>query len=331
MSELFIWIGILLISLFVLIKSSDYFTDSAEKIGLWLRIPAFFIGVTIVAIGTSLPELISSIIAVFSNSSEIVIGNVLGSNIANIFLILGFAGIIARKELKLSRSLLHVDLPFLLGTCFLLAIMVWDGKFTFFEGILSLIVLGIYSFYLIKSREKPEKEVRRQLREIKGELRNHKLKKLRSKEKLEPKVWIILLLSIAFIYLGAKYTIESVINLSGLLNIGKEIIAMSAVALGTSLPELMVTISAAKKGKPEIAVGNILGSNIFNILAVMGIPALFGVILIPAQILTFTLPVMIIATLMFFFITINKQITKWEGWLLFVFYVLFIAKLFNLF
>ena len=331
MSELFIWLGVLVISLFVLIKSSDYFTDSAEKIGLWLGIPTFFIGVTIVAIGTSLPELISSIIAVFNNSSEIVIGNVLGSNIANIFLILGFAGIISRKHLKLSRSLLHVDLPFLLGTCFLLAIMIWDGKFTFFEGILSLFVLLIYSFYLIKTRERPEKEVRKQLRGVKGELANHQFKKLPPKKKLSLKVWIILLISIAFIYLGAKYTIESVINLSFLLNIGKEIIAISAVALGTSLPELIVTISAAKKGKPEIAVGNILGSNIFNILGVMGIPALFGILIIPSHILTFTLPVMIIATLMFLFITLDKEITKWEGWLLFVFYVLFIVKLFNLF
>ncbi len=331
MSELFIWIGVLLISLFILIKSSDYFTDSAEKIGIWLGIPAFFIGVTIVAIGTSLPELISSIIAVFSNSSEIVIGNVLGSNIANIFLILGIAGIIARKELKISRNLLHVDLPFLLGTCFLLAIMVWDGKFTFFEGILSLVVLIIYSFYLIKSREKPEKEVRKQLRGVKGELANYKIKKIKPRKKLSIRIWVILFISIIFIYLGAKYTIESVIRLSDLLNIGKEIIAVSVVALGTSLPELAVTFSAAKKGKPEIAVGNILGSNIFNILAVMGIPALFGVLIIPAHILAFTLPVMIIATLMFLFITLNKEITKWEGWLLFIFYILFVVKLFNLF
>ena len=329
MGDLFFWLGIFIISLAVLIKASDYFTNSAEKIGLWLGMPTFFIGVTIVAIGTSLPELISSIIAVLNGTSEIVIGNVLGSNIANIFLILGIAGIIAKKELKLSRSLLHVDIPFLLGTSFLLAIMIWDTVFTFVEGLILLFVLVIYSIYLIKSREHPDKEVRKQLRGVKGELANHSINK--STKRLPLKVWIILLVSLIGIYFGARFTVESVIELSTLLGIGSEIIAVSAIALGTSLPELAVTFSAAKKGKPEIAVGNVLGSNIFNTLAVMGIPALFGTLVIPSSMIYFSLPVMIIATLMFFFITINKEITKWEGWLLIVFYGLFIGKVFNLF
>lgn len=329
MGDLFLWIGIFILSLAVLIKSSSYFTNSAEKIGLWLGIPTFFIGVTIVAIGTSLPELISSLIAVFNGYPEMVIGNVLGSNIANIFLILGVAGVIAKKQLKLSRNLLHVDLPFLVGTSFLLAMMVWDGVVTRGEGVLLLIVLVIYSIYLIKSREKPTKEVRKQLRGVKGELVNHTISI--KKHTISSKVWVILLVSLIGIYFGARFTVEAVITLATLWNIGTELIAVSAVALGTSLPELMVTISAVKSGKPEIAVGNILGSNIFNILAVMGIPALFGALIIPKTMLMFSLPVMIIATLMFFFITQNREITKWEGWMLLVFYVLFIGKLFNLF
>ena len=327
MGDLFFWIGVFLISLFTLIKSSDYFTSSAEKIGLVLGIPSFFIGVTIVAIGTSLPELISSIIAVIAGRTEIVIGNVLGSNIANIFLILGIAGIIAKKQLNLSRSLLHVDIPFLLGSSFLLAITIWDGLFTFFEGVILIAVLIIYSIYLVKSREHPEKEVRKQLRGVKGELANHTIKE----NKIPLKVLLILLLSIIGIYFGAKFTIDSVIRLSLLLGIGADILAVSVVALGTSLPELAVTFSAARQGKPEIAIGNILGSNIFNILAVMGIPALIHSLVIPSEMLFFSLPVMLIATLMFLFITLNKEITKWEGWLLLMFYILFIGKIFNLF
>ncbi|MBD3354494.1 calcium/sodium antiporter [Candidatus Woesearchaeota archaeon] len=330
MNELFLWAGIFIISLAVLIKSSDYFTNAAEKIGLWLGIPTFFIGVSIVAIGTSLPELISSIIAVHNGSSEIVIGNVLGSNIANIFLIVGVAGLIAKKQLELSRNLLHVDLPFLVGTCFLLAIMIWDGVFTTGEGILLLITLVMYSFYLIKSREKPEKEVRKQLRGVKGELVD-KTKKKKMKKGISLKTWFILFGSIIGIYLGARFTVESVITISQILEIGAEVIAVTAVALGTSLPELMVTISAAKKGKSEIAVGNVLGSNIFNILAVMGIPSMLGTLVIPPSMLTFSLPVMIMATLMFFFITQNKEITRWEGGILIIFYALFIAKIFNIF
>ena len=105
---------------------------------------------------------------------------------------------------------------------------------------------------------------------------------------------------------------------------------MGAVALGTSLPELAVSINAAKKGRSEIAVGNILGSNIFNTFAVMGIPALFGSLIISRSLITFALPVMIMATLLYFFITQDKEINLWEGWLLLAFYVLFIGKLINL-
>ena len=318
MSPLLVWIIIFIASLLVLIKASDYFTDSAEKIGLYFGLPAFIVGVTIVAIGTSLPELVSSIFAVLKNSSEIVVGNVVGSNITNIFLILGIAAIIGKK-IKVTYEIIHVDLPLLVGSAFLLAVMIWDGNFTLPEALLSIGGIILYLFYTI-SVEKKHEDIEIE-KEMKGKLK---------KRKLGWKALIILVVSAFFIYLGAKYTVESVIKLSEILNIGKEIIAISAVALGTSLPELMVTVSATRKGKPEMAVGNVLGSNIFNSFAVMGIPALFGTLIIPHSILTFGLPMMLIATLLYFFITQDKEITKWEGWLFIIFYVFFIGKLFNL-
>lgn len=310
------WVLIFIISLFILTKASDYFTDSAEKIGLYLGFPAFIAGVTLVAIGTSLPELVSSIFAVLRDSSEIVIGGVIGSNITNIFLILGIAAVVSKK-IKLTYELIHVDLPLLVGSAFLLAVTILDGIFTLFEGLLCLGGLIIYLLYTIRTEEKYEDV------EIKKEMREE-LKKRR----LEGKTLVIFALSIFFIYLGAKYTIESVIRLSEILDIGKEIIAVSAVALGTSLPELAVSASAARKGKLEIAVGNVLGSNIFNALAVMGIPAFIGTLFIPKSMLEFGLPIMLIATLLYFFITQDKEITEWEGWLLLIFYIFFIGSLF---
>lgn len=312
------WIGIFIISLIILIKSSDYFTDSAEKIGRHFGLPAFIVGVTIVAIGTSLPELISSIFAVLGNSSEIVVGTVIGSNITNIFLILGIAAIISKK-IKITHELIHVDLPLLVGSAFLLAVTIWDGVFTLPEALLCIGGIVLYLFYTL-SVEKKGRDV-----EIKKEMKG-KLKR----GKLDWKVFAILVASAFFIFLGARYTIESVIKLSEILSIGKEIIAISVVAFGTSLPELMVTVSAARKGNSEMAVGNILGSNIFNSLAVMGIPALIGTLIIPPGILTFGLPMMLIATLLYFFITQDREITRWEGWLLILFYIFFIGKLFNL-
>ena len=317
MLPLLTWGIIFAISLIILIKASDYFTDSAEKIGLYFGLPAFIVGVTIVAIGTSLPELISSIFAVLGNSSEMVIGNVVGSNIANIFLVLGVAAIIGKK-IKIDFELVRVDLPMLMGSALLLALTIYDGIFTLPEAIFCLGGAILYLWYTINVGKK-DKNIKK---EMKGELIQRK--------KMETKTLIILLVSAFFIYIGAKYTVESVINLSEILGIGKEIIAISAVALGTSLPELMVTITAAKKGKPEMAVGNVLGSNIFNTFAVMGIPALIGTLIIPQSIISFGLPMMLAATLLYYFITQDKEITKWEGWLLLIFYVFFIGKTFGL-
>jgi cation:H+ antiporter len=314
---LFIWIIIFVVSLFILIKASDYFTNAAEKIGLYLELPAFIVGVTIVSIGTSLPELASSIFAVFMGSSEIVVGNVIGSNIINIFLVLGIVAVVSKDVIKISFELIHVDLPLLVGSAFLLGVTIYDGIFTLPEALLCIAGLILYLLYTINVEKTQENKAKGERKELR-------------KRELRGKTLIILLVSIFFIYLGAKYTIESVIKLSEILNIGKEIIAISAVALGTSLPELTVSINAARKGRQEIAVGNVLGSNIFNTFAVMGIPALFGTLVIPQSILTFGLPMMLIATLLYFFITQEKEITKWEGYLLLIFYVFFIGKLFNL-
>ncbi len=316
MIDLTIWIIIFIASIYTLVKSSDYFTDSAEKIGLHFKIPAFIVGVTIVAIGTSLPELISSIFAVIAKSSEIVIGNVVGSNIANIFLVLGVAAIFGKK-LKVDFGLVHVDLPILFGATVLLAIAAWDGEFLLIEALLALALLTFYMLYTVQT-QKADKKLKKEVRKKK-------------EDKLKTKVWLTLILSAFFIFLGAKYTVESVIAISQMLDIGKEIIAVTAVALGTSLPELFVSITAAKKGNASMAIGNVLGSNIFNTLGIMGISALFGTLIIPKSILTFSLPIMVLATLTYFFTTQDREVTQWEGWMLIILYILFIGKTFNLF
>jgi cation:H+ antiporter len=300
------------------VRAAGYFTDSAEQIGVRLGIPDFIVGVTIVAIGTSLPEIISSLFAVFKHSSEIVIGNVIGSNVTNIFLIVGIAAIFGKK-LKIGYELIHIDLPLLMGSALFLAITIVDREFSLFEALLALAGFFVYMLHAVSERK------RRVDIQIKREMKAGSVLK-----KISARTLIILVASGFFIYLGGRYTIESIIRISELLNLGTEVLAASAIALGTSLPELAVTITAARKGKPEIAVGNVLGSNIFNTLAVMGVPALIGPLVIPQNIVTFALPMMLIATLLFFFMTQDKEITQWEGWGLILFYVFFLGRLFGL-
>lgn len=315
MQNLIIWLIIFIVSLFVLIKASDFFTDAAEKIGISLGISPFLVGVTIVSVGTSLPELVSSIIAVYQNSSEIVFGNVVGSNIANIFLIIGVASLIS-SPLRIQYELINVDLPLFVGSTFLLCLTVLDSNFSTNEAIICILGYFIYVLYSISSG-KEEQELGRD-------------RDGNSKTTLPIKQIVIVIVSSLFVFLGATYTIESVTKISEILNIAKELIALSAVALGTSLPELIVTISAAKKGNPEIAVGNVLGSNIFNSLVVMGIPRLTGNLVIPEDVIGGGLLVLLAGTIMFFFVTQDKQVTRWEGLIFFLFYGWFIGDIFGL-
>lgn len=299
--DILLQVGIFITALTVLLKGSDWFVDSAEEIGLALGIPPFIIGVTIIAFGTSLPELATSIIAVLENNSEIVIGNVVGSNITNIALVLGLVAIYA-KEIRLDYNIWHIDMPFLWGSAFILYFVVHDQQVTLLETIVLLIGLTIFLLYSLGGEKNKENN---------------------EKEKIKPRSWLFLLIGGLCVWLGADYTISSIQNISVSFGVNKEIIALSAVALGTSLPEVIVSLSAARKGKTGIAVGNVLGSNIFNTYIVMGIPSLIGPLTIPSSINEFYLPMMVAMTILFGIMANNKKITRWEGAVLLMFYILF--------
>ncbi len=308
--DLGIGVATFIISIAVLVKASDYFIQAAEAIGLFLRIPHFVLGVFVLGVGTSLPELVSSIFSVIHGSSEIVIGNVLGSNITNILLVLGAAAVVG-KEFKIEYNLMGFELPMLLGSSFILALMIWDGAFSNGEAGICLLCLSIYFLNALLTPQDEQKEA--------GP----------DKNKPGVKAWALLLASPVFILLGAKYTVESVVSISKVIGLGAEVIALSAVALGTSLPEVIVGVAAVRRGNPEMAIGNIIGSNIFNTYAVMSIPAFVGPLSIPKGVLTFSLPAFIFSTLIFVIMTVDHRINRWEGGFLLVFYAFFVGKLYG--
>jgi len=301
--DLFIYLSLFVVSLFVLIKASDFFVDAAESIGLSLGISPFIIGVTIVAFGTSLPELAASIVAVLSGSSELVVANAVGSNITNIVLVLGVAAIVS-GNIYLKHNIMDTDMPLLIGSAAFLYFVLADQVVTTMEAILFLLALIIF---IVNSALGDRDETA-------------------DRKPVQIKQYLILLLAGVFIYFGATYTIVAIKELSILLNVNQEIIGLTAVALGTSLPEVAVSVSAARKGKAEIAVGNILGSNIFNTYCVMGIPALIGNLTIPDGIISFSLPFMIFVTILFAYMIHSKKVSKWEGALLILMYVFFLME-----
>lgn len=313
-----IWILVFIVSLAVLIKATDYFIDSAEKVGVHFKIEPFIIGVFVLGVGTSLPELAVSILAMLEETSEVAAGNVIGSNITNLFLILGFAAVVV-KNAVIKYDFLAFDLPLFIASAFFLAITTWNGTFGLGSGIFFLGLFAIYIAYSVSNHRKKQLIVPQEVKEAEKE-----------KKKLGAPVIAKLIIAPIFIYLGAKYTVGAVVGISTALSIGADIIAASAIALGTSLPELAVSYGTLKKGKIDEMLGNIIGSNIFNTFVVMGIPALIGTIIIPQSMIAFALPVMLVATIISFIIIYDKKITRGEGVALLMFYAFFLLKLYNL-
>jgi cation:H+ antiporter len=302
--EILLYLGLLLVSLATLLKASDWFVDAAERIGLSLGISPFIVGVTIIAFGTSLPELAASIAAVMVDESEIVIGNVVGSNISNVVLILGVVAVVAR-EIRLTFRIMDLDIPLLVASSFLLWFVVRDRHVSMLEAVLLLIGLAVFLINTLKD-DSPKEET--------------------DDLTVTWRSYALMILGGALVYLGANFTIVTIQKLSTLAGISPEIIALTLVALGTSLPELVVSLNAAAKQKTGMAVGNILGSNVFNTFAVMGIPALFGDLEIPQNILDFSLPFMVAITLIFTVMCVTNKISRWEGAMLLLFYAFFIIE-----
>ena len=305
--EILLYSLIFLAALSALIKGADWFIEAAEKIGLGLGISPYVIGVTIVAIGTSLPEMASSIAAIYQEESEIVFGNVVGSNITNILMILGFVAVFG-KSIRIDAEVVNVDLPILLLTAFLFFFMSWDGEFTLWEAL--LLVVGLIIFVVNSFQSGAEERTPKELR-----------------QKISLRTIGLLLIGGVGVYFGADYTIYAISGLSKILGVTPDYIAITVVAFGTSLPELVVSIAAARRGNAGIAVGNVVGSNIFNTCAVMGFSRFFGALIIPANILDFGLYFMLAVTFGFGVMAWSQRITKWEGGILLVLYVFFIMEL----
>lgn len=318
-----IWFGVFIVSLVALVKGAEWLLRGAERIGFRLGLSPFVVGVVIVGIGTSLPELISSLAAMIKGVTDIVVANAVGSNIANILLVVGFSAVIG-KRLVVKKNLIDLDLPLIAISTVLFLGVVYDGIIGRIEALLLLAAYGIHLAYTLRHRDEvgddavPARGIQRQ-------------RKVEAKYELTGKDYGFLLVGIVVLVLGAKYLIDSVVALSEVFDIGTGAITIIAVALGTSLPELFVSGKAALQGKSEIALGNIFGSNAFNILVVIGLPGLFGGLAVDSQTLAIGVPTMVLATLLFVISGISRRIHIWEGALYLLVYILFTGKIFNVF
>ncbi|ELZ68580.1 CaCA family Na(+)/Ca(+) antiporter [Haloferax prahovense DSM 18310] len=321
MVGVFVSVLLFVVSLGILLAASDAFTSAAEQIGLSLGISPFIIGVTIVAGGTSLPELISSLLAVSQGVPAIVMGSVVGSNISNMLFVLGLAAVVG-GDIRVIRELVEVDLPLLVASAVFLVVATWNSPFSWYEGLLALAALAVYIQFTIKEKDR---YVGMLIEEV-IEDRDEEVAE-RPEGQVDMKTYAKLVLSLIFVFGAAYVLVESIVDLATALQIGTEIVAITAVAVGTSLPEVIVSVMAVRKDLPGLAVGNVLGSNLFNSFLVTGVPSLVGDLVIPASIRSYGLPVMLLITILYFFITQDREITRSEGMTLLVLYVLFLVNL----
>lgn len=328
-----IWIFIFIVSLILLVKGSDWFLVGAERIGLAMGIKPFIVGVVIVGIGTSLPELGASFSAIIKGVTEIIPANAVGSNITNIFLVVGISAILGRV-IFVTKDLIDIDIPLLTLTTVLLLGVLWDKQVTFYESVILLVMYAVYlSYTFLHTREEKEDPYKEMLpsRAVRRKLISVSKKAIIEKFRMVWKDLFLLIIGGVAIFVGAKYLIDSVIALSEVLAIGIGTISLIAIAFGTSLPELFVAGRAALKRKHEMALGTIFGSNMFNALVVIGLPGLFSNLVVDDKTFAIGIPTMALATFVFIISSISRRIYIWEGFFYVALYVLFIAKIFNLF
>ena len=284
---------LLALGFLMLIKGADYFVTGASGIAYRFGIPHLIVGLTIVAMGTSAPEAAVSIAAAFKGSADITIGNIVGSNILNIWIILGISSVVA--ALTVARSAVRVEIPFVIIVSAVLLIMGLDGTVSRIDGIILWAIFILYLLYLFSKAKKTK--------QIEGEIRNHPM-------------WKNILFTaggLVLIVLGSDFTVDAASDIARIFGMSERFIGLTIVALGTSLPELFTSVSAARRGNVDIAIGNIVGSNVFNILFVVGTSALIIPVPFAAKFRIDAAVAAIAALTLFLFCRKEKKISKSGG------------------
>ena len=291
----------------MLIKGADWFVDGASSIAAKFGIPQLVIGLTIVAMGTSAPEAAVSITSAVKGNADITIGNIVGSNIMNILIILGVASVII--PIAVSVSTIRYEMPFMIAISGLLLLLGLDGTISFIDGLILVAAFILYLAYLFFQAKRGRTDAEDRPQEI--------------------VIWksiLFLLIGLAMIVLGSDFTVDAASKIAAAFGMSERFIGLTVVALGTSLPELFTSVMAARKGNADIAIGNIVGSNIFNILFVVGLSSL--IINVPYQqkfIFDMCIAIGAAVMLLLFCILGRKKLRRWGGIIMLLAYAAYFA------
>ncbi|WP_405304094.1 calcium/sodium antiporter [Methanobrevibacter sp.] len=305
--SIIIQIVLLLVGFVFLIKGSDFFVDGASSIASLLRIPTIIVGLTIVAFGTSAPEAAVSITSSITGSNAMAVSNVIGSNMFNLLMVIGLSALLG--ELLMEKNTLNKDLPFLVGITLLFAAFIligWD--ISSIEGIILLIILILYIIYLIFTARKSEDA------------------DVVEKPKLSlPKSIIFIIVGLIGIVLGGDLVVNSASDIAIALGMSETLVGLTIVAIGTSLPELVTSLTALKKGENQLVIGNVIGSNTFNILFVLGASSAISSIPLESSMLIDVIFMVVVTVICFIFGKTQDKFDKREGAILVTLFIVYMA------
>jgi len=302
-----IQVVLLLVGFVFLIKGSDFFVDGASSIASLLKIPTIIVGLTIVAFGTSAPEAAVSITSSLVGNNAMAVSNVIGSNLFNMLMVIGIAALLS--NLLMEKSVLEKDLPFLVGITALWAIFIFIGwDINNIEGIILLIILLAYVYYLIRSARKSKDA---------NEVEKPKLSL--------PKSIIFIVVGLAGIIIGGDFVVDSASAIAMALGMSETLVGLTIVAIGTSLPELVTSITALRKGENQLVIGNVIGSNIFNILFVLGASSAISSIPLDPSMIIDVIFMIAVTILCFIFGKTQDKYDKKEGIILIALFILYMA------
>ena len=295
----------------MLIKGADFFVDGSSGIASRFGIPQLVVGLTVVAMGTSAPEAAVSISAALKGNAGITIGNVAGSNILNILIILGLTAFLAKKIVPVASSTIKYEMPFMTVITFILLWMGYAGnEITRLEGAGLWVVFLLYLFYLLKMAKKGAEG---NSGDDEGDTSGKGGDK---KEKSMAMLLLFTVVGLVLIVIGSSVTVDAATAMARIIGLSERFIGLTIVALGTSLPELFTSVSAARKGNADIAIGNIVGSNIFNILFVVGTSALITPVVFESKFIVDFIVAVAAGVLLWIFSFNGKSLNRAEGGLL---------------
>ena len=301
---------VFLISMAVLIKGADFVIEESERVALHYHISHFVIGATLVALGTSLPEMAASMMASGAGKGALAVSNIIGSNIINIALVLGLVFLIAKNVMP-TRDLFAKDSAWGLFPVMTFILMSFDGVISRFEGLMFIMMMGAYLLFLVNNDDEITSEIDEDI----------------AKEKFDYKrTALFLAAGFVMVIVGAHFTVESATGIAKSFGVSEWVIGLLLVAFGTSLPELMVSIAAARKGNSDMIIGNIIGSNVANFTVALGGAALVHPLTIDLSKNAFDIVAVLIISVMLVFITANKLYNKSAGLVLLIMMALVLGQ-----